>query len=114
MVHSLLDSLAEKPEKVIARTETGEYSKRMKKGGSMNYTYMVRCRDGSLYTGWTTDVYRRVNEHNRGRGAKYTCSRRPVELVYYESFDTKEEAMRRECAIKRLSREEKEKLIRKS
>lgn len=77
----------------------------------MNYTYMVKCRDGSLYTGWTTDVERRIKEHNEGRGAKYTRSRRPVELVYYEAFETKAEAMRREYAIKQLSREEKEKLI---
>ena len=77
----------------------------------MNYTYMVKCRDGSLYTGWTTNIERRIKEHNEGRGAKYTRSRRPVELAYYETFDTKEEAMRREYAIKQLSREEKEKLI---
>lgn len=77
----------------------------------MNYTYMVKCRDGSLYTGWTTDVERRVREHNAGRGAKYTQSRRPVELVYYETFETKVEAMKREYAIKQLSREEKETLI---
>lgn len=80
----------------------------------MNYTYMVRCRDGSLYTGWTTDVERRIKEHNEGKGAKYTHSRRPVELVYYEIFETKVEAMRREYAIKQLSREEKEMLIKKS
>ncbi|MDO4313769.1 MAG: GIY-YIG nuclease family protein [Eubacteriales bacterium] len=79
----------------------------------MNYTYIVKCRDGSLYTGWTTDVERRIKEHNEGRGAKYTNSRRPVELVYYETFETKIEAMKREYAIKQLSREEKEKLIQK-
>lgn len=79
----------------------------------MNYTYIVKCRDGSLYTGWTTNVERRIKEHNEGRGAKYTNSRRPVELVYYETFETKIEAMKREYAIKQLSREEKEKLIQK-
>ena len=78
-----------------------------------NYTYIVKCSDGSLYTGWTTDVTRRVKEHNEGKGAKYTKSRRPVELVYYEAFETKQEAMKREYAIKQLSREEKEKLIQK-
>lgn len=78
-----------------------------------NYTYVVKCSDGSLYTGWTTDVTRRVKEHNEGKGAKYTKSRRPVELVYYEAFETKQEAMKREYAIKQLSREEKEKLIQK-
>ena len=77
----------------------------------MNYTYMVRCADGSLYTGWTTDVERRVQWHNQKKGAKYTKSRLPVELVYYEVFDTKEEAMRREAAIKKLSKERKELLV---
>ncbi len=77
----------------------------------MNYTYMVRCADGSLYTGWTTDLEKRIRSHNSGRGAKYTRSRLPVHLVYAESFAEKEEAMRREAAIKKLSREEKEKLI---
>ena len=62
----------------------------------MNYAYMVRCKDGSLYAGWTTDVERRVKCHNAGKGAKYTKSRLPVELVYYETFETKEEAMKRE------------------
>lgn len=77
----------------------------------MNYTYMLRCRDGSLYTGWTNDLEKRVDEHNKGKGAKYTKTRRPVELVYYEEFATKQEAMKREYAIKQLKREEKLKLI---
>ena len=77
----------------------------------MNYTYMVRCRDDSLYTGWTNHLEKRVEDHNSGRGAKYTKSRRPVELVYYEQFETKEEAMRREWAVKQLSRKEKLELI---
>ena len=77
----------------------------------MNYTYIVRCRDGSLYTGWTTDLERRLRAHNEGTGAKYTRSRRPVELVYAESFDTKEEALRREYAIKQMTREEKLSLL---
>lgn len=76
----------------------------------MNYTYMLRCRDGSLYTGWTTDIDKRVRMHNEGKGAKYTHSRRPVKLVYYEAFETKEEAMSREYAIKRLKKKEKEDL----
>ena len=59
----------------------------------MNYTYIVKCRDGTLYTGWTNDIEKRVRAHNEGRGAKYTKSRRPVELVYMEKFQTKEEAM---------------------
>ncbi len=75
------------------------------------YTYMVKCSDGSLYTGYTNDLDRRVSAHNSGNGAKYTKSRRPVELVYYEEFDTKEEAMSREWHIKKLSRAQKERLI---
>lgn len=77
----------------------------------MNYTYMVRCRDGSLYTGWTTDIEKRIKAHNEGKGAKYTRSRRPVKLVYYEIFATKKEAMSREYAIKRLKKKAKEKLV---
>ena len=77
----------------------------------MNYTYMVRCRDDSLYTGWTNHLEKRVEDHNSGRGAKYTKSRRPVELVYYEQFETKEEAMRRDWEIKQLTRKQKEKLL---
>ena len=77
----------------------------------MNYTYMVRCRDDSLYTGWTNHLEKRVEDHNSGCGAKYTKSRRPVELVYYEQFETKEEAMRREWEIKQLTRKQKEKLL---
>ncbi|MBS6159758.1 MAG: GIY-YIG nuclease family protein [Firmicutes bacterium] len=77
----------------------------------LKYTYMLKCRDGSLYTGWTTDLDKRVTCHNEGKGAKYTRARRPVELVYFEQFKTKEEAMRRECEIKKLSRKKKEELI---
>ena len=77
----------------------------------MNYTYILRCGDGSLYTGWTNHLNKRVADHNAGRGAKYTKAHRPVELAYYEIFETKEEAMKRECAIKKLSRPQKERLI---
>ena len=83
----------------------------MKEENYMNYTYIVRCKDGSLYCGWTNNLEKRIESHNAGTGAKYTKTRRPVELVYYETFDTKEEAMRREYAIKRLSRQQKMKLI---
>lgn len=82
-------------------------------GKKMNYTYIVKCGDGTLYTGWTTSLERRIATHNSGKGAKYTRSRRPVELVYYESFDTKQEAMQREAAIKKMSRSEKEGLAKK-
>ena len=77
----------------------------------MNYTYILRCGDSSLYTGWTNDLEKRLADHNAGRGAKYTRAHLPVTLAYYETFDTKEEAMKRECAIKKLSRSQKERLI---
>lgn len=77
----------------------------------MNYTYILKCKDDSLYTGWTNDLKKRITNHNAGKGAKYTKARRPVELVYYEEFQTREEAMKREYAIKQLSRKEKEALI---
>ena len=77
----------------------------------MNYTYILKCKDDSLYTGWTNDLKKRITSHNAGKGAKYTKARRPVELVYYEEFQTREESMKREYAIKQLSRKEKEALI---
>ena len=77
----------------------------------MNYTYMLKCSDGTLYTGWTNDLEKRVEAHNSGKGAKYTKARRPVELAYYEEFETKEKAMKREYEIKQLGRKEKQKLI---
>lgn len=77
----------------------------------MNYTYILECADGSYYTGWTNDLERRVREHNEKKGAKYTRGRTPVKLVYYETFETKSEALKREAAIKKLSRPEKDALI---
>lgn len=76
-----------------------------------NYTYILRCADGTYYCGWTNNLDRRLKAHNEGKGAKYTRSRRPVALVYYEVFSTKEEAMRREYEIKQLPRKKKEELI---
>lgn len=76
-----------------------------------NYCYILRCADGTLYTGWTNDLQRRLRAHNAGRGGKYTRVRRPVELAYYEQFSSKEEAMSREWHIKRLTREQKQELI---
>jgi len=76
-----------------------------------NFIYIVECKDKSLYTGWTTDVEARVKAHNEGKGAKYTKTRRPVKLVYTEEFATKQEATKREFAIKKLTREKKLKLI---
>ena len=74
------------------------------------YTYMVRCRDGSLYTGWTNNLEKRVKAHNEGKGAKYTRNRGPVELVYAEMHATKQEAMSREAKIKLLTKKEKEEM----
>ena len=76
-----------------------------------NYTYILRCADGSLYCGWTNDLDKRLKSHNAGTDSKYTRTRLPVELLYYESFETKQEAMSREYHIKRLSRAEKLSLI---
>ena len=76
-----------------------------------NYTYMLRCSDDTFYIGWTNDLEKRLKAHNEGKGAKYTKSRRPVELVYYEGFSTKQEAMSREFHLKQLSRKEKEQLL---
>lgn len=77
------------------------------------YVYMLRCRDGSLYTGYTDDVQRRLRVHNSGKGAKYTRSRLPVSLVYREACADKSTALKREYAIKRLKKPEKEALITK-
>ena len=76
-----------------------------------NVTYILKCNDNSLYTGWTNDITHRLKMHNEGKGAKYTRGRGPVELVYLEEFETKLEAMSREAKIKRLTRKEKLLLI---
>lgn len=77
----------------------------------MNYVYLLRCADGSLYCGWTTDPEARVKAHNSGRGAKYTRSRLPVELVYLETYEDRHEALSRECSIKQMNHMQKERLI---
>ncbi len=77
------------------------------------FVYMVECSDGSLYTGWTTDVEERIKTHNEGTGAKYTRSRLPVKLVYFEEVDGRSAALKREAAIKKLTRIQKQKLIKK-
>lgn len=73
--------------------------------------YILRCKDGSLYTGWTNNLEKRIEAHNSGKGAKYTKGRRPVTLVYSESLTTKEEALKREYAIKQLKKSEKLSLL---
>ena len=77
------------------------------------YVYMLRCSDGTFYTGYTTDVRKRVETHNAGKGAKYTRSRLPCKLVWASAFDSKSDAMRREYAIKQLTRQQKINLINK-
>ncbi len=76
-----------------------------------SYTYILICGDGTLYTGWTNNLERRLAAHNAGKGGKYTRSRLPVRLAYYEEFDDKTEAQSREWHIKHLSRKEKLRLI---
>jgi len=75
------------------------------------YAYLLKCSDGSLYAGWTNDPERRLKAHNSGTASKYTRSRRPVEMVYIEEFETKSEAMKREAALKMMTREQKLELI---
>lgn len=77
----------------------------------MNYVYILRCGDGSLYTGWTNDLEARIEAHQSGRGGKYTRSHLPVVLAYSEELDSKEDAMRREWQIKQLTRAQKLELI---
>ncbi len=79
-----------------------------------HYTYILHCSDGSLYTGWTNDIAKRVAQHNAGKGAKYTRSRLPIKLVYSEVFSSKIDALRREREIKKLSRSEKSRLVKMS
>ena len=76
-----------------------------------NYVYILSCADGTFYTGWTTHLEERVNTHNQGKGAKYTRSRRPVKLLYWEEYSDRGEALRREAVIKKMSRKQKEELI---
>ena len=75
--------------------------------------YVLSCNDGSLYTGWTTDLKKRIKAHNSGKGAKYTRSRLPVKLMYYEEFPDKSQALKREKEIKKLTRNQKLDLIKK-
>lgn len=77
----------------------------------MYYVYIVKCSDNTLYTGYTNDLKKRLAAHNSGKGAKYTKSRLPVKMVYSEEYEEKSEAMKREYAIKKLTRKQKEKLI---
>ena len=100
----------------MGRRNVQERCKSLKRKGRtiVNYTYIVECKDKTLYTGWTNHLQKRIKTHNDGKGAKYTKSRLPVRLVYYEVYETKQEAMRREYEIKQLTREQKKKLIEKA
>lgn len=77
----------------------------------MHYVYILECSDGTLYTGWTTHLEERIQMHNSGKGAKYTRSRLPARLIYFETFTDKSQALRREIEIKGLTRSQKEQLI---
>jgi len=77
----------------------------------MYFVYMARCSDHSLYTGYTSDLKQREMKHNQGKGAAYTRMRRPVKFVYSETFDTRSGAMKREYAIKKMRKRDKEKLV---
>ncbi len=77
----------------------------------MNYVYILECVDGTLYTGYTNNLDKRIKVHNKGKGAKYTRARLPVKLVYYEELTTKSQALKREYAIKSMNRQDKIKLI---
>lgn len=77
----------------------------------MYYVYIVQCIDNTLYTGFTNNLKKRIETHNKGKGAKYTRARKPVKLLYYESFEDKSEALKREISIKKLRRKQKFDLI---
>lgn len=78
---------------------------------SSYYVYLIICRDQTFYIGYTNDLDKRIKVHNKGLGAKYTRGRTPVKLLYYEVYDDKSKALKREIALKKLSRKQKEKLI---
>lgn len=81
---------------------------------SKHYAYMLRCKDNSIYSGYTTDLDRRLEVHNSGKGAKYTRARLPVKLEYFEEFNDKKEALKREREFKKYTHTEKEKIIKEN
>lgn len=96
---------------LLKKSEKAAHTDPKGKDTCRNYVYILQCRDNSLYTGWTNDIDKRLAAHNAGKGAKYTRGRGPVRLVYWEVFPSKEEAMKREAAIKRLPAAKKRELI---
>ncbi len=99
----------DKKQAVETPTEKKTDASAMKEG--VNYAYLLRCADGSLYAGWTNDLEKRLAAHQSGKGAKYTKAHLPVELAYHETFATKEEAMRREWELKQMTKAQKEALV---
>jgi putative endonuclease len=99
-------------QRCIPLSETDSSPSAQTESDSAHFVYIVECADGTYYTGYTTDVERRVAEHNAGTGARYTRGRGPVEVVHTEVYDTQSEAMKREYAIKQLRRRQKERLVR--
>jgi len=91
--------------------KTTEKTKVDEKSTEINYAYLLRCADGSLYAGWTNDLEKRLAAHQSGKGAKYTKAHLPVELAYHETFTTREEAMRREYELKQMTKAQKEALV---
>jgi putative endonuclease len=77
----------------------------------MPFTYILKCSDNTFYTGWTTDLEKRLEKHNKGTASKYTRTRLPVKLVYFEEFSTRSDCQKRECEIKTFNRKEKENII---
>jgi putative endonuclease len=95
----------------MARNKEEKNISSEKKKQNSHYIYVLECSDGSLYTGYTTDIERRLKEHNSGQGAKYTRGRLPVKLRHQESFKSRSLAQKREYQIKQLPRSKKEELI---
>jgi putative endonuclease len=95
----------------MAKNKEETESVKAQEPNSIHYIYVLECSDGTLYTGYTTDVQRRLEEHNSGQGAKYTRGRRPVKLRHQEAFESRSLAQKREYQIKQLPRSQKEELI---
>ena len=103
---------AEKPEeRLIERIDEERIEKKQSDDEQFNYVYMLRCGDDSLYTGWTNDIHKRLKKHNQGKGAKYTRAKGEAKLVHLEIYPDKSTAMKREAAIKKLSRAQKINMI---
>lgn len=98
----------------MAQIAAGLHRGTKREDGKVNYTYILKCKDDSLYTGWTNDIRKRLENHRSGKGAKYTRGRGPLELVFLQVSDTKSEAMHLEASIKKLSRSQKMDMLKKT